>query len=79
MKRVMVNLEDPIGELAERKADKDRRSMSGYIALLVEKDLAQSGMMPGTAHSEILAAADEIGTERALAALRRAQRAKRSA
>lgn len=72
MKRVMVNLADAYGALLEARAKKEKRSASSYIGLLIEKDLAAAGLIEGTPHAELLAAAEEIGIDRALTAVRRA-------
>jgi hypothetical protein len=48
MKRIMVNLDDPIGHLVEQKAAEQRRSTSSYIALIVENDLRLSGLLSAT-------------------------------
>lgn len=75
-----VSMPDQLWDIVEVHAPttpgKDR---SGYIRNLVEQDLAQSGKLPGTVHAEIIAAADEVGHDRALEILRKAGRRKAAA
>lgn len=54
------------------------RDRSGYIRNLVEADLKAAGALefPGDLRAELLAAADELGIETILAAIRREQRRK---
>lgn len=42
MKRVMVNLDNTLGQKLEKKAAEQRRSISSYVGLLIEADLVES-------------------------------------
>lgn len=80
MKRVMVNFDDSTGEMVATLAARDKRSVSSYLAVLVERDLRASGLMPSDdLRTQVIAAAEEIGTERALKVLRAAHRKKEPA
>lgn len=56
MKRIMVNLDDPVGELVEKKALEQKRSASSYVALLVEADLRANGLLSDQPADAALAA-----------------------
>ncbi len=80
MKRIMVNLDDSVGELVERKAQEQKRSTSSYVALLVESDLRAAGLLDAptsTALTEFMAKVEAAAAARPLlvarleAALRR--------
>jgi hypothetical protein len=45
MKRIMVNLDEKPGELLEARAAEQKRSVSSYVALLVEQDLREAGLI----------------------------------
>lgn len=79
MKRVMVNLDDATGDLVEAQARRDGRSASGYIARLVLKDLESAGLINANSSAEVLAAAEQIGFEKAADILVRHARKKKAA
>jgi hypothetical protein len=58
----------------ERAPTTPGRDRSGYIANLVDEDLRSAGLMPSDERAEILAVIEEVGIERALEILRRANR-----
>jgi len=53
-----------------------QKKVGPYIAEAVRQRLERDGMLPEDHHAEIIAAADEIGVEKALAILTRANRRK---
>ncbi len=81
MKRVMVNLDDSIGEKLEARAAAEKRSASNFLAVLVEKDLQAAGLITtdDAARLELLALVQEIGVPTALEALRKKLRTAKSA
>lgn len=79
MKRIMVNLDGESGRLIEERARHEKRSASSYIAILIERDLRASGLINANPHAEILSYANSLGATRALSALKRAARTKRTA
>jgi hypothetical protein len=46
MKRVMVNLDLESGKFLEDRAAVQKRSVSSYVALLIEQDLRAAGLLP---------------------------------
>lgn len=44
--RLTVNLEPELAAIAQKRAAKDRRSFSAYVATLIERDLAQVAEAP---------------------------------
>lgn len=71
MKRVTVNFDDEVGRRLRAKAAAQKRSVSGYIMLLVEEDVKVSALR---AQEQVLAAAAEVGFDRALEILAREMR-----
>jgi hypothetical protein len=76
MARITFSIPDELAAAAEKRAESDRRSLSAHISILVENDAKAAGMLPGNPHAELLAAAEEVGMEAALGALRRELRRK---
>jgi hypothetical protein len=50
-----------------------------YIAEAVRQRMGREGMLPGNPHAELIAAADEVGVENAVAALKREARKRKHA
>ena len=74
MKRVMVNFSEREGQMIERRAAEEKRSASNFIALLVQRDLTQAGLLkPEKKHAAALAEAEAAGVDVG-AVLRRAAR-----
>jgi hypothetical protein len=46
MERITVNLSDDVGGKLKSKADAANRTTSNYVALLIEKDLRDAGLLP---------------------------------
>lgn len=69
----MVNLDEEIAQALEARASSEKRPMSNYIAILIEQDLRDAGLLPGSeqARAELLALGEELGLEAALETLRR--------
>lgn len=77
MARITFSIPDNLASAAEKRATEDRRSLSAHIAILVEQDARAAGLLPqDDVKAEILAAAEELGMEAALTALKRAARRK---
>ena len=72
MKRITFSIPKDIAAAAEKRARADRRSLSAHISLLVEKDAQQAGFTSSPEESQLLAAANEVGMDRAISAVRRA-------
>ena len=86
----MLFRSDSVGELVEKKALEQRRSASGYVALLVEADLRAAGLLapaaPDPALAELIAKLQAVPADdlpaivtQLAAALRRNQRPRRAA
>lgn len=75
--RITFSIPSDLAKAAEKKASEDRRSLSGYIAKLVETDVRQSGHLGNEVNAELQAAVEQVGPERALEALRAEARRKR--
>lgn len=75
MERITFSIQDNVAQLARKKADHDRRSLSAYISLLIERDAAS--LTECEAKAELLAAAEEVGMTRALSAVVAAKRNRR--
>jgi hypothetical protein len=52
MKRIMVNLDNTVGKMVERKANEQKRSTSSYVAILIENDLRAAGMLPDDSRTQ---------------------------
>lgn len=76
MARITFSIPEPLAALAEQRAERERRSLSSYITLLVERDLAAAGIKApvDAMQAEVLSYARAVGTKRALAALKSAAR-----
>ncbi len=65
MERIIVNLEDNVGQKLKARATSERRSYSGYVELLIEKDLRAAGLLPAEAnasHTEFLGKVEDVVT-----------------
>lgn len=74
--RITFNADEGTLPLLEQRAASQKRTVSNYVALLVEKDLREAGLLSPGSSAELLAAAEEIGVEQAVLILRRAARRK---
>jgi hypothetical protein len=67
---------ETVGKAAGASTEK---KVGPYIKEAVMQRLEREGMLPGNPHAEIIAAAEEVGIETALLALKRAARTKKHA
>lgn len=74
--RVTINLPEGTLVLLEKCAEAQKRTVSNYVALLVETDMRAAGLLKPDTSAELIAAAGELGMEQAVIALRRAARRK---
>jgi hypothetical protein len=80
MPTISAHVDEKTAETIENAARvSDEKKVGPYVAEAVRQRLAREGMLPGNPHAEIIAAAEEIGVDRALDALRRAQRTRKHA
>lgn len=74
--RISFSAPPDIAAAAQKRASDERRSLSAYVSGLILADLRAQGLLSVEEQEkqELLAAADQIGTKRALAALLREAR-----
>ena len=58
MKRITFSCEDRLAEAADRKAKAERRTLSGYVAMLIERDALPPASV---SEGEFVAAVTEVG------------------
>jgi hypothetical protein len=76
--RVTINLPQGRAEILEKLAADENRSVSNFVGVLIEADLAARGLVKGDTERSalVMAAVQEIGVDRALKVLRTAARKK---
>lgn len=67
--RVTFSVEDPVGEQLEAAAAADKRSVSSFVALLIEREFAAKNAAASVAQAAA-AAAEIVGPDRVLTALK---------
>lgn len=79
MARITFSIDDELAKAAEVRAKQDRRSLSAHISMLVENDARAAGLAGEDVAQKILAAAEDVGYERAMAAIQALPRRKKRA
>jgi hypothetical protein len=78
--RFTINLPPNVAEALERRAAADKRSVSNYVFLLVERDLQDAGELSGDdTFEEVVRASKELGPKETLRLIRNALRRKERA
>lgn len=78
--RVTVNLPGGTAKVLEKRAASENRTVSNFVANLIESDLKTAGFIDGTEDrwEELRAVADEFGVDEAIEVLARAHRRSRN-
>lgn len=72
--RITISLPSSLAKAVEVKAKRDRRSVSSYVAVLLEQDV---GTAAAGHQEQLLAAAEEVGFPEAIDALAKISRRKK--
>jgi hypothetical protein len=77
MARITFSIDDGLAKAAEARAKQDRRSLSAHISMLVENDARAAGLSEDEGRRRLMAVAEDIGFEAAIAAVEREARESR--